>query len=187
MENAVTNISFEKTLTDAVQGFTVRIVASWKKVAASIIETGRVLLEAEQKLTRTEWVMMRKELTEQGIMSDPVISKLLGIARHNALCAPDNAARLPGSFTTLYALSREDEAAVQSALNEGRVTPLTQLRDLSDVFKTQGKTERQEKEGAFCVTVRGDLSKVPAEKVAALKTALEDIGEYARVALKGIA
>ena len=93
--------SNKKSAVLLIDNFKIGITASWRKVASSIIETGRLLLDAEQQLDRAGFTALRKHLVENCIMSESVISKLLGIARNSVLSAPENISLLPASYATL--------------------------------------------------------------------------------------
>lgn len=180
-------ISYKQDQNLRVDEFKIGIVASWKKVASSIVETARLLLEAEQQLDRAGFTAIRKHLADNGIMSETVISKLLTIARNAVLSAPDNVPLLPGSYATLYVLARKDPAEVQSALTDGRISPLTQLKDLTDLFpEVSGKGQKVSPAKDIVVVVQNDLSNVPADKVLALKEALDALKEFVSVQVKGL-
>ncbi len=193
--NAITNfsatdaadISYKQEPDLLVDEFKVGIVASWRKVASSIIETARLLLQAEEQLDRAGFTAIRKHLVDNGIMSETVISKLLKIARNAVLSAPDNVPLLPGSYATLYVLAGKDPAEVQSALSDGRITPLTQLKDVTDLFPTaQATVQKGSPSASILVVVQRDLSNVPTDKVIALKASLDALKEHVSVQVKGL-
>lgn len=181
------DISYEQNVVSLVEQFQFGIIASWRKVASSIMETGRLLLQAEAQLDRAGFTAIRKHLVDNGIMSETVISKLLKIARNTVLSAPDNLPLLPASYATLYVLAGKDPADVQNALSEGQITPLTQLRDVTDLFPTQSKkVHKVAVPTGIVVTVQGDLSDVPADKVNEFKAAIEALKEFVTVDVKGL-
>ena len=170
-----------------VEQFQFGIVASWRKVASSIMETSRLLLQAEEQLDRAGFSTIRKHLVENGIMSETVISKLLKIARNTVLSAPDNVLLLPGSYATLYVLAGKDPVEVQSALAEGKITPLTQLKDVTDLFpSTTNKVQKVADATGIVVTVQSDLSNVPADTIKAFKAAIDALKEFVSVEVKGL-
>jgi hypothetical protein len=184
---AIANISYEQEVVSLVEQFQFGIVASWRKVASSIMETGRLLLQAEEQLDRAGFSTIRKHLVENGIMSETVISKLLKIARNSVLSAPDNIPLLPGSYATLYVLAGKDPAEVQSALAEGKITPLTQLKDVTDLFpSTTNKVQKVADATGIVVTVQSDLSNVPADTIKAFKAAIDALKEFVSVEVKGL-
>lgn len=184
---AIANISYEQEVVSPVEQFQFGIVASWRKVASSIMETGRLLLQAEEQLDRAGFSTIRKHLVENGIMSETVISKLLKIARNSVLSAPDNIPLLPGSYATLYVLAGKDPAEVQSALAEGKITPLTQLKDVTDLFpSTTNKVQKVADATGIVVTVQSDLSNVPADTIKAFKAAIDALKEFVSVEVKGL-
>jgi hypothetical protein len=183
----IANISYEQNAVSLVEQFQFGIVASWRKVAFSIIETGRLLLEAEEQLDRAGFTAIRKHLVENGIMSESVISKLLGIARNKVLSAPDNVPLLPGSYATLYVLAGKDPTEVQTALAEGKITPLTQLKDVTDLFPAiSGKVQKVANDNGVVVKIQGDLSRVPHARVKAFKAAIDALKEFVTVEVKGL-
>ncbi|WP_395636595.1 hypothetical protein [Sphingorhabdus sp.] len=184
---AIANISYEQEVVSPVEQFQFGIVASWRKVASSIMETSRLLLQAEEQLDRAGFSTIRKHLVENGIMSETVISKLLKIARNTVLSAPDNVLLLPGSYATLYVLAGKDPVEVQSALAEGKITPLTQLKDVTDLFpSTTNKVQKVADATGIVVTVQSDLSNVPADTIKAFKAAIDALKEFVSVEVKGL-
>lgn len=184
---AIANISYEQEVVSPVEQFQFGIVASWRKVASSIMETSRLLLQAEEQLDRAGFSTIRKHLVENGIMSETVISKLLKIARNSVLSAPDNVPLLPGSYATLYVLAGKDPVEVQTALAEGKITPLTQLKDVTDLFpSTTNKVQNVADATGIVVTVQSDLSNVPADTVKAFKAAIDALKEFVSVEVKGL-
>ena len=184
---AIANISYEQEVVSPVEQFQFGIVASWRKVASSIMETSRLLLQAEGQLDRAGFSTIRKHLVENGIMSETVISKLLKIARNTVLSAPDNVPLLPGSYATLYVLAGKDPVEVQSALAEGKITPLTQLKDVTDLFpSTTNKVQKVADATGIVVTVQSDLSNVPADTINAFKAAIDALKEFVAVEVKGL-
>ena len=184
---AIANISYEQEVVSPVEQFQFGIVASWRKVASSIMETGRLLLQAEEQLDRAGFSTIRKHLVENGIMSETVISKLLKIARNTVLSAPDNVPLLPGSYATLYVLAGKDPVEVQSALAEGKITPLTQLKDVTDLFpSTTNKVQKVADATGIVVTIQSDLANVPADTIKAFKAAIDALKEFVAVEVKGL-
>ena len=183
----IANISYEQEVVSPVEQFQFGIVASWRKVASSIMETSRLLLQAEGQLDRAGFSTIRKHLVENGIMSETVISKLLKIARNTVLSAPDNVPLLPGSYATLYVLAGKDPVEVQSALAEGKITPLTQLKDVTDLFpSTTNKVQKVADATGIVVTVQSDLTNVPADTIKAFKAAIDALKEFVSVQVKGL-
>lgn len=183
----IANISDGKNAISLVEQFQLGIVSSWRKVASSIMETGRLLVQAEEQLDRSGFSRIRKNLVEQGIMSETVISKLLKIARNSVLSAPENVPLLPGSYATLYVLAGKDPVQVETAIAEGKITPLTQLRDVNDIFPPNTtKVQKIANTASIVVTIRDDLSTVPAAQVSAFKNAIQELQEFVIVEVKGL-
>ncbi len=184
---AVANISYEQNAVSLVEQFQFGIVASWRKVASSIMETGRLLLQEEEQLDRAGFSTIRKHLVENGIMSETVTSKLLKIARNSVLSAPENVPLLPGSYSTLYVLAGKDPVEVQTALTEGKITPLTQLKDVTDLFPSlANKVQKVADATGIVVTVQSDLSNVPADAINAFKAAIDALKDFVSVEVKGL-
>lgn len=184
---AIANISYEQNAVSLVEQLQFGIVASWRKVASSIMETGRLLLQAEEQLDRAGFSTIRKHLVENGIMSETVISKLLKIARNSVLSAPENVPLLPGSYATLYVLAGKDPVEVQTALAEGKITPLTQLKDVTDLFPSRtNKVQKVADATGIVVTIQSDMSNVPAETINAFKAAIDALKDFVSVEVKGL-
>lgn len=201
MTNALTTVAAANALSAdisyvkspiSVDDYGVTISRSWRKVVSGILETGRLLLDAQERLTREEFTQLRQRLSDDGVMSNSVISKLMGVASNAVLSAPANLPLLPASYATLYALSRKDENEVQTALSEGKITSQTQLKDVIALFaKAKGNNDPANADDnapgdVIIISVEGDLSKVPEEMVEALKAAISAIQDVANVIAKGV-
>lgn len=203
MTNALTTVAAANALSAdvsyvkspmSVDDYGVTISRSWRKVVSGILETGRLLLDAQERLTREEFTQLRQRLSDDGVMSNSVISKLMGVASNAVLSAPANLPLLPASYATLYALSRKDENEVQTALSEGKITSQTQLKDVIALFakasekggKTPATANDNAPSDAIIISVAGDLSNVPEEIVEALKVAISAIQDVANVIVKGV-
>src|SRR5262249_8194216 len=78
-----------------------RINAAWGKQVASIIETGRYLIEAYDEMERASFEAM----VQQKLAFGPSTArKLIVIAHHSILCA--HVHKLPPSWGTLYELTK---------------------------------------------------------------------------------
>jgi hypothetical protein len=105
----------------AVHQWVGHIRAALGKSVTSIIETGRLLIIAKEKLGHREWGRLFKtKLVPFGIRS---AQYLMVIAQHPVLSDAKHASLLPSSWMTLYALSRANPATLTAALHDGRVRP----------------------------------------------------------------
>jgi hypothetical protein len=89
MTNALTTVAAANALSAdisyvkspmSVDDYGVTISRSWRKVVSGILDTGRLLLDAQERLTREEFTQLRQRLSDDGVMSTSVISKLMGVA-----------------------------------------------------------------------------------------------------------
>jgi hypothetical protein len=93
-----------KPLSGAVKAEAVQIVAAWNKQLASIIETGRRLINAKRKFPG-EFHAMIKQLLPFSVRT---AQRLMVIAEHPVLSDATHGSRLPPSWRTLWVLTGID-------------------------------------------------------------------------------
>jgi hypothetical protein len=82
------------------------IAQAWQKTTASIIETGRLLIDAKAELAHGEWISMVDADLPFG---KSTAEKLMKIANNRVLSNADHGTHLPPSWRTLSELSILDE------------------------------------------------------------------------------
>ena len=138
-----------------------RIAKSWKKATEGIIETGLYLIEAEKSLGKIGFRHLRRDLEDSRIMSSSVISKIMGIARNPVLTNPDYRPHLPPSYATLYLLSLQDQAALESKIVDHEITPDTEQKEVKELFGTpRAPVNSEENTSGNKIVFKGDFSSV---------------------------
>ncbi len=114
------------TVRDDAREHALKITAAWQKAVASIIETGRLLLEAKKKLPPGVYGSMfgtlRSSCTEPILpFSRRTADRLMRIASHKVLRDATHVSRLPPSWGTLYVLSAVQPKRLKQLIEQGKV------------------------------------------------------------------
>jgi hypothetical protein len=104
-----------------------QITSAWQKATASIIETGRLLIEAKKKVGHGSWLDLVAKLP----FSDRTADHLMKIARHPVLSHPTHLSNLPPSWGTLHRLTALPDRELKQLLQNGTINCETQ-RDEAD-------------------------------------------------------
>jgi hypothetical protein len=98
-----------------------RINATWQSAVESIIKTGKLLVEAQDKLGYGNWVRMfdGKKL-RFGLRT---AERLMKIARHPVLSDPTHGSSLPPSWRSLYELTKIFPPSLEDMLADGTINP----------------------------------------------------------------
>ena len=182
-------IAYKQNSGDLLDHYRVRITGSWTKLAETILETGRALLDAERDLTRAQYRELKSYLTDNRIISETVISKLRTIASNNVLAAPENTPRLPSSYATLYELARKDQQVVQSAIDEEKIFPEMELKDVQRLFAEDADDDagdRDDQPQIISIRISGNLEAISQSKLSFLASALDALKDDAEVKVTGL-
>jgi len=98
-----------------------RICVQVGKSVESIIEVGRLLIQAKADLAHGEWGRLFDEKLIP--FSQQTANKLMAVASHPQMSNPAHVRNLPPSWGTLYELTKIPEPTLQHALADGRITP----------------------------------------------------------------
>jgi hypothetical protein len=114
--------------------FIEQITAVWNKQVESIVETGRLLIEAKEQLRHGEFSKMIKEKLPFG---ERTAQRLMAIANHPVLSKPTHVSVLPPSWGTLYALTDLDvpDEALEELIAAGKINPETERADVDEIKK----------------------------------------------------
>jgi hypothetical protein len=107
-----------------------RISAAWQKSVDSIIKTGRLLLaaKADPKMLHGEWgAMVESDLP----FNRHTAHKLMQIAGDKRLTNVSQGKHLPPSWTTLYELTKLDDATFDQKLRDGSINPEMRRKDVA--------------------------------------------------------
>jgi hypothetical protein len=101
--------------------------AAWQKTVASIIETGELLIKAKDALHGSFTDMVERDLP----FGPRTAERLMQIAGHPVLSDPTHVSRLPASWGTLYQLSRLPLTALEQYIEDGRIRPAMERKDVA--------------------------------------------------------
>jgi Protein of unknown function (DUF3102) len=106
-----------------------RINGTWQNAAESIIETGRILIEAKAALLpRGEFTKM----VENDLLFTPrTAQRLMEIARNTVLSDPTHVSLLPPSWGTLYELTKLPPEILEAKIIDGTINPKMERRDVA--------------------------------------------------------
>jgi Protein of unknown function (DUF3102) len=111
----------------AADEFVKRISASWEKAVASIIETGRLLIEAKQELPHGAFQRMIDNRLPFGRRTAQMLMK---IAEHPVLGKAKNFSHLPPSWSALHQLSYLPADEVEWLIKKKLLTSQTRYSDV---------------------------------------------------------
>jgi hypothetical protein len=123
------NMTTMRVVTERTQ-WAARISAAWQKSVESIIDTGHLLLaaKADPKMQHGEWgTMVESDLP----FNRHTAHKLMQIAGDKRLTNVSQGKHLPPSWTTLYELTKLDDATFNQKLRDGSINPDMQRKDVA--------------------------------------------------------
>jgi hypothetical protein len=124
----------KETRMHLAQQWAARINSAQGDAIQSVIAMGNLLVSAKAELKHGEWERMftgHKEPVEDPIkFTARTANRLMAIAGNPLLVKSAHASDFPQAWTTLYELSRLDEPTLSKAIEEGRITPETQRKDV---------------------------------------------------------
>lgn len=166
------NISYTKK--EVVQ-FATEIASAWHRATKSILEVGKLLLDAKERLSPAEFRELKRGLTDAKIISSSTLSKLQKIAGNAILTKPDYQELLPPSYETLYQLSGHEDQILEGKILEGEITNRTQQKDVRSIFADPDVKSSKGK--INFVTVKCDLGKITDNQIPELKDILKKLKE----------
>ena len=143
-----------------VDNYLISITSAWNKAAFSIIEVGRQLNEAQNELSKNQWVQLRRELEDQRIMSNSTITKLKMIANNVVLTREENQKYLPPSYETLYVLSQVEDDELSKAFDDHQISTETQRKNIPEIFGShKNATRKKNSNSKISITIPDSMSK----------------------------
>jgi hypothetical protein len=159
-----------ESVRDDAKEYALKISAAWQKSVTSIIETGRWLIEADEKLAPGVYGSMfsvgRSVSTEPLVpFSKRTAERLIRIASHPVLCDATHVSRLPASWGTLYVLSTIQPKRLKQLIDEGKINTDMTRKD------------------ATRLRAGPDFARLPRilEELSRIRSANPDLEELARV------
>lgn len=104
------------------------ITLRWADSIEAIIDVGRLLMQAKRELRHGEWLKMFEN--QEIPFSDRTARRLMSIASNPQLTDRTHVSDLPSSWSTLYELTRLDDATWELALEDGKIYPEMQRKDV---------------------------------------------------------
>jgi hypothetical protein len=105
-----------------------RINRDLRSVGQGIIKTGQTLLRAKAKLAHGQWgALFANKLIP---ISERTAQRFMAIASHPILSNPTHVSHLPPTWGTLYELTRVDPETLTFAVEDGRIHPGMERRDV---------------------------------------------------------
>ena len=95
------------------------VVEPWQKAVASIVETGRRLIEARRRVGHGNWLPTVDHLP----FGESTALKLMTIARHPDLSNPEHVTDLPASWGTLATLAQLPAGEIPKRIEAREITP----------------------------------------------------------------
>jgi hypothetical protein len=117
-------------VTRTADDFAERITSAWQKAVASIIETGRLLIEAKNALDHGEFGKMIEDKLPFGWRT---AQRLMEIAEHPILSKATHVSHLPPSWGTLYELTKLPERELTDMLADGRINCETERKEVEQI------------------------------------------------------
>jgi hypothetical protein len=118
--------------------FVAKIVAAWQKTTESIIDTGRLLIEAKAKIEHGEF----EDMIDAQLPFGPRAARMLmAIAANPVLSDRNHGSVLPPSWRTLYELSRLDGQVLLARIEDHSVNPGMERKDVTLIAGGGHKTK----------------------------------------------
>jgi hypothetical protein len=117
-----------------------RIQSAWRKSLESVLDCGRLLVEAKATLARGEFLaMIKADLPFQR----QTAFRLMAVASDKRLSNVAHGQHLPTSWRTLYELTKLDDTSFLRLLSAGAIRPDMERGDVAGFLK---KTQRAARE-----------------------------------------
>jgi hypothetical protein len=123
--------SFADTLQRDPEAWALRINSAWRRSLESVIETGRLLIDAKANLVkRGQWEQMIGTLLD---FSPDTAQRLMAIARDERLTNPAHVRFLPRSYSTLHLLTKVPDEQFARGLAEKIINPDMERKDVDQL------------------------------------------------------
>lgn len=156
-----------------------RISAQLRKSVESIIEAGRLLIEAKAACEHGEFLRLFRDHDNHVQDCLPIGAdsgqRLMAIAKCDAITKAEHVRYLPCSWGTLYELTRLPEPDLINAIESGRVTPELKRSDVRKLIADESGDSPQAKPEPSKVVSLMDLIAKTRETIADLA---EEFGEH---------
>ena len=113
-----------------------KICAAFSRTVTSIIETGRLLNEAKENLGHGSFEAMVELRLPFKLRTAQMF---MAIAKHPVLSEAKHVSLLPPSWGTLYQITRLPLRLVEECIEDGRINPKTERKDIAALAGKQTK------------------------------------------------
>jgi hypothetical protein len=150
--------------------WTKRISGTWQKAVESIIETGRLLIEAKSKLNHGEFTGMVLPFTMR------TAEMLMKIAEHPVISNAKHVSLLPPSWGTLYQLAKLPPEVLEAKIENGTVNSKIERKDVAVmVAEIRGPREHKEPSEFAAPDEVAPSASGPVELARKLQSALDEL------------
>jgi hypothetical protein len=104
-----------------------RITTTWRKAVGSIVETGKLLIEAKDAVEHGDWLKVIEELP----FGDDAAQQLMAIARHPVVSNTEHVRFLPASWGTLYRLTKVPDTVLLAGIKDHTIHAGMQRKDVA--------------------------------------------------------
>src|SRR5712675_1028937 len=104
--------------------------AAWRQSVTSVIECGRILIEAKRKVGHGNWMKFVEKLD----VTASTAERLMLIASHPVLSNPAHVQNLPRSWGTLHRLTCLEDSDLDELLRNGTITCETERKDVDELI-----------------------------------------------------
>jgi len=105
------------------------INSEWRKSVESVLEVGRLLIQAKEKCQHGEFMRLFKgheqSVAEPVPFSVNTAERLIAVACNAVISNPAHVQSLPQSWGTLYELTKLDDETLIAGIKSGEITPDT--------------------------------------------------------------
>lgn len=116
-----------------------RINARWQESVGSILEVGRLLVEAKAALDHGAFGDL---VGSRCPFSIRTAQRLMAIGADQRLANPTHVSHLPPAWGTLYELTRLDDAAFAARISDGTIRPDMERREIGQLVKRDRRQAR---------------------------------------------
>jgi hypothetical protein len=113
------------------------INVAWRKAVESIIETGRILLEAKEGPYRLKHGAFETMVQTKLPFNERTAQMLMKIARHPILSDAKHVSLLPPSWGTLHALTKVPDDKLIAHIRDGTINPKLERKDVAALHGDQ--------------------------------------------------
>lgn len=116
------------------------ISSTWQKSIIAVLDTGKLISEAKEKLDHGEFLAMIKNKLPFG---SSTAQRLMKIAADTRLTNTAHVQHLPPSWGTLYEISKLEDDEFEANIANGTINPNMERRDIAQKIKAVKRENRE--------------------------------------------